>query len=642
MIMNPDKGVPVGAGNVVSASVAEAQNYVISSGTGGISNYARWGDDLIVEFSSGGILRINNFFINGPSFHKLMLVDNGAHIHVDFSHAIVNSGDGIEDKGILYQPVSESLSVGALLGILGGAAAGVAGIVALARDNDKDTSSSTSRPDRPGVAAKDDNDPDADDPAVIANEGFTNDSTPMLDGAGAVPGGKIAIRINGGEPVFVTVNEDGTWSYTLPKLDDGEYDIRITQTDRSGRVSDETSLKFTVDTKAPDVPVLEKVVDNVSPDAPGAPEDGEIKKGSVTNDATPTLSGTGEPGAVIKIYDGDKVVGSGIVDKDGKWSVELKEPLSDGHHQLQITATDKAGNESEKSSPPFEIEIDTKLPGQFDLRNIEIYNDMSDGPIEKNKDGEWITSSRRPVFKGKVGGVEDAVWVEIIDTNNRVVDTVKVNEDGTWSWQPDSDLNTGWRNYQFRAVDAAGNRGPMTKSPPINIGGSKSHDAYALDPQHSGDNGEHNSLADSQHSENTDDVDDGKGDAAPEPYGAHIADTARQVKAPADIWNGMDETNERTEDRQRQEARADHAVSGENGQIHDSETAQAENSIDTAPDGQDNEMASIEISDLFPAGLQAGEMQPVSSPEFLAGERVLPLSNDFDLDMAVISQQIIV
>jgi|GEM_PF-1605104 len=684
MILNSNKNIAVDAGSVVSASVAESQSYVISFGINEISNYARWGDDLIVELSSGQTVRINNFFINGPAFHGLVLVDNGRQVQVDFSHAIVNSDDGIADSRVLYQPANASISVTKLLGILGGVAAGTAGAAAIISNKDDGSGADNNRLQKPAVAAKNDNDPHSD-PVLIANEGYTNDSTPILDGEGAVPGGRIIIRINDGKPVFVTVNKDGTWNYTLPELPDGEYEVRISQRDNSGHVSDETSFRFTVDTEAPDVPVLEKAEDYVTPDAPvlgedgkwsQAPGHGEIKAGGITNDAMPTFSGTGEPGSTIRIYDGDKVVGEGVVDKNGNWSVGLKDVLSDGHHDLHITATDKAGNESGKS-PDFPIEIDTKLPGQLDLRNIELYENPDEfpdaGPIEKDKDGNWVTDSLRPVFRGRVGDI-DAVWVEIIDGNSKVVAIVKV-ENGEWNWQPDQDLTAGYRNYQFRAVDAAGNRGPVVKSPSINIGDrleaileehTSMHDSH-----HSVDNGQYSSSSDKHHPGNT----DGKGNTASEQFDANVfadhkynisdmhnagllrghydglhemADDRTQVagtekqtgSAFVEIHNATDAASDGAEGRGLQEI---HVISGRDEQIHDGDKGQGGEHTDAVFHGQDSGIEPVELSDLFHSGSQMGEAPSVSALDLLSAEMPsVPLNGDSDLDMAAVYQQLIV
>lgn len=531
----------VESGGVVSASVAVSQSYMISSDINNIENYSRWGNDLVVELSSGHTVRINSFFINGPAFHLLMLVANGMRMQVDFSHALVGGGDGVQDNRIVYQQVNESASVKKLLGILGGAAAAGAGIAAAVRDDDSGSRGiAGQRPAKPVVEAKDDSDLDSTARLIGSGE-HTRDSTPTFAGKGAVAGGTVMICINGGAPVYVHVNEDGTWNYTPDhKLSDGDYNVRIIQIDRSGLASKETVLEFTVDTKSPVAPTLEKVEDNVSPDAPVLDKDEKwsqppgksvIEKGGVTNDYAPVFSGAGEAGSVITIYDEkDHVIGSGLVDKEGKWSVKLKTPIGDGHHDLYITATDKAGNVSDKSSV-FPIDIDTKLPGQLDLRNIEIYNHISDEkPVEKNKQGECVTNSLCPVFRCKVGGV-DAVWIEIMDVNNTVAALVKVEKDGSWKWQPNEDLTSGYRNYQFRAVDSAGNRGPLIKSPWINIGAEKADAFDALALPNSPDNGEQHGSAGILRLEDADRANSKKGgglsvQSGPELFANHLCDVS--------------------------------------------------------------------------------------------------------------------
>ncbi|WP_309600188.1 Ig-like domain-containing protein, partial [Klebsiella pneumoniae] len=57
-----------------------------------------------------------------------------------------------------------------------------------------------------------------------------------------------------------------------------------------------------------------QVTDNAGEDT------GTLNSGSVTDDDTPTLSGTAEAGATVTIYDGDTVLGTAIAGVDGNWS----------------------------------------------------------------------------------------------------------------------------------------------------------------------------------------------------------------------------------------------------------------------------------------------------------------------------------
>ncbi|WP_199063972.1 hypothetical protein, partial [Serratia sp. ASV30] len=57
------------------------------------------------------------------------------------------------------------------------------------------------------------------------------------------------------------------------------------------------SYDLTVDITIPGVPAITSVVDNVEPHV------GPLQKGDVTNDNTPTLSGSAEAGSMVTVYD---------------------------------------------------------------------------------------------------------------------------------------------------------------------------------------------------------------------------------------------------------------------------------------------------------------------------------------------------
>ncbi|WP_321852749.1 Ig-like domain-containing protein, partial [Burkholderia diffusa] len=56
--------------------------------------------------------------------------------------------------------------------------------------------------------------------------------------------------------------------------------------------------------------------------------------------------------------DGDKAIGSTVVDADGTWRYRPTESLADGKHSLSTTVTDAAGNTSERS-PSIGFTVDT-------------------------------------------------------------------------------------------------------------------------------------------------------------------------------------------------------------------------------------------------------------------------------------------
>ena len=119
-----------------------------------------------------------------------------------------------------------------------------------------------------------------------------SDTTPDIAGTGE-PGATIALTIDGTEVAdAATVGEDGTWSYpTTTPLSPGDHVVTATQT-LDGTTSDPSEeVEFTVDATAPDAPVVLTPAD-----------------GSVTDDTTPTVTGTAEPGAEVEVFiDGESI-----------------------------------------------------------------------------------------------------------------------------------------------------------------------------------------------------------------------------------------------------------------------------------------------------------------------------------------------
>ncbi|RVT48145.1 tandem-95 repeat protein [Rheinheimera sediminis] len=108
-------------------------------------------------------------------------------------------------------------------------------------------------------------------------------------------------------------------------------------------------------------------IDNVAPNAPSTPDLaagsdlGNSSTDDVTNDTTPTLTGTAESDSTVTLYDtdGTTVLGSATA-TGGDWSI-TSSVLSEGSHTLTAKAVDTAGNES-VASAGLTITIDTTAP----------------------------------------------------------------------------------------------------------------------------------------------------------------------------------------------------------------------------------------------------------------------------------------
>ncbi|ONT66435.1 hypothetical protein A8E43_03275, partial [Burkholderia cenocepacia] len=114
--------VPVANGSQVVASPGGPANFLLSAHKEDVANYARSGNDLVVEFKDGRTVRVQAFFENGADYHNLVFVQDDGRFLVQFGPALQATGDGIVDAALTYAPIGDGLSTGALLGILGGVA----------------------------------------------------------------------------------------------------------------------------------------------------------------------------------------------------------------------------------------------------------------------------------------------------------------------------------------------------------------------------------------------------------------------------------------------------------------------------------------------------------------------------------------
>jgi hypothetical protein len=77
--------------------------------------------------------------------------------------------------------------------------------------------------------------------------------------------------------------------------------------------------------------------------------------------STPVITGTGDPNDVVTLFDGNTVVGTGVVLSGGSWSITTS-PLTRGIHSLTAMESDKSGNMSVSSTPPLVLSIVARAP----------------------------------------------------------------------------------------------------------------------------------------------------------------------------------------------------------------------------------------------------------------------------------------
>lgn len=186
--------------------------------------------------------------------------------------------------------------------------------------------------------------------------------------------------------------------------------LRIYAIDKAGWSSVIHTLNFVVDMTPPQKPILTS-----SP---------------YINGDTIVLTGEGEPGTDVEVYELDSLLGSSPVYSDGIWSVEIDNmPL--GNHSLTLKSVDKAGNFSiSDSSINFTILVRRPPPPE----------------ISQPKPGEIITDTYIPTFKGTT--VPEGI-VELYDYGVLFGET-QADKEGKFSFIPQKALSNGYHNLSVR------------------------------------------------------------------------------------------------------------------------------------------------------------------------------------------------
>ncbi|WP_037971976.1 Ig-like domain-containing protein [Streptomyces sp. NRRL WC-3742] len=183
---------------------------------------------------------------------------------------------------------------------------------------------------------------------VLTLPEFTNDPALLLTGTGE-PGSAVSVsdRYSDSEVCTTAVRADGQWScIPVENLPDGQHPLTPVAVDAAGNRTTGKPVTLTVDTVAPDKPVL------------ATPASGETVRSS-----RPKLTGRAEPGVNVQVTartggadSADRTVLCGATAAlDGSWSCTANRDLTDGAQWLVVTATDRAGNAT--SGDPVAIRV---------------------------------------------------------------------------------------------------------------------------------------------------------------------------------------------------------------------------------------------------------------------------------------------
>jgi len=281
------------------------------------------------------------------------------------------------------------LGAGALAALAGGGGGG---------------SGDTTPPDSPSVDLYDDEDPKE---GPITAGSVTNDTTPVISGV-TEAGATVTAKDDAGNALgSATADDNGNYTITpTTPLTEGQHYISVTAADAAGNDITVSSVIFTVDTTAPDAPILN-------------PTDGS------------PITGTAEAGSTVTITDGNgNPIGTTTANQNGNFSFTPTTPVSDGT-VINATATDAAGNES----GPGTTTVNSTL-----IDAPIVYDDVA--PVIGQVFNGETTNDARPTFSGVLDTINAGSIIEVFDGATSL-GTTTVQANGSWSLTPGSNLAEG-------------------------------------------------------------------------------------------------------------------------------------------------------------------------------------------------------
>ena len=238
---------------------------------------------------------------------------------------------------------------------------------------------------------------------------ITNDTTPLIRGI-AEPESLVNLNLSGVAGYSTITDANGNWEIQIDRvLSEGIYEVIATATDNAGNESPETNAELEIDLTPPMPPVVYS---------------------QSTNDTTPTIAGTAEPGTKVSIALNGNLYNRDV-DINGNWTLELTSPLEEGVYTIEVVATDLAQNESDTGRGVLEIDVTAPEAPFMD---------------------ELVTNIISPTI---TGSAEAGSEVSLLLSGETYF--VETNANGIWSFPIPIELLEGSYEIRMRAKDQVGN-----------------------------------------------------------------------------------------------------------------------------------------------------------------------------------------
>ncbi|ATC81525.1 Ig-like domain-containing protein [Pseudoalteromonas agarivorans] len=272
-------------------------------------------------------------------------------------------------------------------------------------------------------------------PTIQINDLETsNDTTPIIAGntTGVVSGTVISLTVTDSQGVVrsfnTTTDAQGNWSIELSQeLASGDYTVQAEVSDAAGNSALDTATG-NIDTAGPSL---------------------TVDFDAVTNDTTPTISGTSDADVgttitvVITDENGVEQTLTTTVDANGNWQVTPQTDLNEGDNTIEVSVSDEAGNTTTVTDT---ITLDTQAP-TLTMQTVGDVNDLT------------------PTLQGTSNEIGGTVTLTVTDSDGAVQTiTTTVGTDGHWDIEIPSALAQGDFTVSASITDAAGNESTANSS----------------------------------------------------------------------------------------------------------------------------------------------------------------------------------
>ncbi|PTV50943.1 Ig-like repeat protein Blp2 [Acinetobacter seifertii] len=233
---------------------------------------------------------------------------------------------------------------------------------------------------------------------------------------------KIQIKDADGKVIGTgTANAQGEFQITLSSALKDSQKATVIVEDAAGNTSKPLEIKSGYDTIAPDKPTAQVNAEGTS------------------------VTGTAEANAKIQITKDNKVIGSGVADDNGKFTITISPALNTNNDKASVYAIDTSGNSS------VALEIHGTKPEKPVFNSV--YND--NGTTVKQIIPNSETDDSTPKFTVKV---ESHAILTIYDNGVAIsaLEVGQVDANSYWSFTLDKNLAVGKHTITLTQRDAAG------------------------------------------------------------------------------------------------------------------------------------------------------------------------------------------